>query len=89
MRMRPLVTAGIIATVAASLATSAVAQIPDRPIRVYIPYAAGGISDELRTSKAWLARPCRLSGSSPLMYQQAAGSDHNTQSRHHQPEFPE
>ena len=36
---------GIICLFLASLVTAAIAQVPDRPVRVFIPYAAGGPAD--------------------------------------------
>jgi tripartite-type tricarboxylate transporter receptor subunit TctC len=45
-------TFGIISAFAASLISTAVAQVPDRPVRVFIPYAAGGPADVIVRSLA-------------------------------------
>lgn len=43
---------GIISLFAASVTTAAIAQVPDRPVRVFIPYAAGGPADVIVRSLA-------------------------------------
>ena len=50
MTLRSLITTLALAVIASSLPTLAAAQIPDRPIRIFIPYVPGGPADVITRS---------------------------------------